>query len=247
MYQISFCPRSAVFLRGNVEDGLQFVFVQSRANGQALTRIDQGVKSNSGDSEVRKKIQRGGNCMDVRAEHGGVGHHVEFCGEHVVQACDGLFERAVGAHHFIVDFRHAGFDGDLHMVETCIDKLLDIFHVRETARVRVQTCDLPVVFCMSDQLWQVVSQGGFSASEDDVRHAQLPKLVNDLDPLLGAQFGEVPFAGVVAMRAVIVAAIGDRQIHAIGRGGTRAERHDGFKSKFMDGTGAIEQGLKDEG
>ena len=165
-----------------------------------------------------RKSSVAGIVCDIRSQHGGVGHHVEFGGEDVLQACDGLLECAVGAHHLIVDFRHAGFDGDLHMVKTRIHELLDVIHIREAARVGVQTCDLSVGFGVANQLWQVISQGGFSAREDDVRHAQRPKLVNDLEPLLSGQFGEVPLAGVVAVGAVVVAAIGDRQVHAVGRG-----------------------------
>ncbi len=141
------------FLGGNIEDGLQFTFVQARANGQALTREDEGVESDGGDSVVGEKIQCGGNGVDVGAQHGGVGHHVEFCGEDVVEAGDGLFEGAFGPHHFIVNFRHAGFDGDLDVVEAGIDKLLDVVHVDQAARVRIQPCDLAVLFCVLNQLW----------------------------------------------------------------------------------------------
>ena len=41
------------------------------------------------------------------------------------------------------------------------------------------------------------------------------------------------------MGAVVVATIGDRQIHAIRRGRARAERHDRVQFQFVHGTGAI--------
>ncbi len=116
-----------------------------------------------------------GIVLHIRAEHGGVGHHIEFRGEHIVQARDGLFERALGTHHFIVDLWHAGFDCDLYVIETRFDELLDIFHIREAASICVQTCDLSIGFGVGYQLWQIISQSCFSASEDDVRHAQAPK------------------------------------------------------------------------
>ena len=53
--------------------------------------------------------------------------------------------------------------------------------------------------------------------------------------MLGGEFGEVSFAGVVAMCAIIIAAICDGQIHAIGGGWTRAERHVHFELKIVNG------------
>ncbi len=234
-------------LRCHVEDGLQLVFVQSRADGQTLSRIDEGIQPDGRDARVREKIQRGGDGFDIRPQHGGVGHHVEFGGEDVLQACDGLLERAVGAHHLIVDFWHAGFDGDLHMVKPRVHKLLDVVHVRKAAGVGVQSRDLSVGFGVANQFGQVIPQGGFAACEDDVRHAQFPEFVENVFPVIRFQFGIIPLAGVVAVGAVVVTAVGDCQVHAVGRGRARTERHGGIEFQFVDGTGAVKQGFESEG
>ncbi len=75
-------------------------------------------------------------------------------------------------------------------------------------------------------------------------------MVENFFPLVGGQLGEVSFAGVVAMRAIVVAAIGDGQVHAVGRGWTGAEGHVHFEIKIVNGAGAIRTDhffkLKDE-
>ena len=57
--------------------------------------------------------------------------------------------------------------------------------------------------------------------------------------MLCGKFREIPFTGVVAVGAVIVTAIGDGKVHAVGGRGTRAERHDGFQVELVDGADAI--------
>ena len=142
-------------------------------------------------------------------------------------------------HHLIVDLLIARFDRDLDMVEPGIHQLLDISLVHQPAGIGVQPGDLSVRFGMPDQLGQVIAQGRFAAGEDDVRNAQLPELVEDPDPLFCGQLGEVPLAGIVAVGAVVVAAIGDRQVHAVGSGRPGAERHDRFQIQLVDRAGAI--------
>ncbi len=227
------------FARGDVEDGLQFAFLESRPNGETLTRINERVQSDGGNAEVCKKIQRVWYGVHVRAQHRGVGHHVKSGLQGVLQTLNGLFERAFGAHHLVVDLFIARLDRDLHMIEPGVHELLHVPFIRKAARVRVEPGDLPVRFGLTDQFRQVVSQRRFAAGEDDVRNAQRPELIQNLEPSLGIEFGEVSFAGVVAVRTVVVAAISDRQIHAVGRGGTRAERHVHFQFKVVDRARAV--------
>ena len=44
---------------------------------------------------------------------------------------------------------------------------------------------------------------------------------------------------IIAMGAVVVAAIGQRQVQAVWGGGTGAERHDRFQVQVVDRAGAI--------
>ena len=92
---------------------------------------------------------------------------------------------------------------------------------------------------MADQLGQVVAQGRFAAGEDHVRHSQLPQFVDDAEPLFRRQRREVALAGVVAVGAVVVAAIGDCQVHAVRSAWTGAERHQRVQLEIVDRAGAI--------
>ena len=55
----------------------------------------------------------------------------------------------------------------------------------------------------------------------------------------GVQLGKVPRAAVVAVRAVVVAAVGEGQVHAIRSRRPRRERHGGLEIQHVDGTCAI--------
>lgn len=91
------------FLCGDIQDGLQFTFVQTRSHRQTVTGINERVQPDGRNGDVRKKIQRVGNGVDVGAEHGGVGHYIEIALQSVLQPSDGLLECAIGLHHLIVD------------------------------------------------------------------------------------------------------------------------------------------------
>ena len=120
------------------------------------------------------------------------------------------------------------------MIESGFDEFLHILFIGQSSGVRVQPRDLSIGFCVFDQLWQVVSKSGFAACADNMRNAQAPEPVEDLEPLSRTEFGKVSFPGVVAMCAVIITAIGDCQIHSIWGGGMHAEGHERFKFDFMD-------------
>ncbi len=137
-------------------------------------------------------------------------------------------------YHGIMDGRVMRFERNLHVVQPGIHQGLHESRVLQAPPVGVDAGDLAVVFRMGDQLGQVGAQGGLAAGKDDVRDANLPQPVENMLPLPGAQLGVLARAGIVAVRAVIVAAIGKRQVHAVRRGRPVGERRRGFQVQLAN-------------
>ena len=72
-----------------------------------------------------------------------------------------------------------GFKGDLDVIQTGIDKLLDVSCVTQSAPVGVDASDLAFAFGVGDQFRQILPQGGFAAGEDDVGNAVVPQPVDE--------------------------------------------------------------------
>ena len=180
--------------------------------------MDQRVQPDCRDTDLGQVIQRGRDGVNVRLQHGGVGHHVERAGKGIFQPLHRLRESTPGAHHPVMDIRIMGLDGDLDMVQPGCDQSIDILRVRKTPGIGIQAGDLPVLLCMGDQFRQVFTQGGFATGEDDVGDAQVPGPVQDALPVSRDKFLQVATLNVVAVGAVIIAAVGQGQVQAVGGG-----------------------------
>ena len=96
-----------------------------------------------------------------------------------------------------------------------------------------------VVLGMGDQGRQILAQGGFPAGEDDVGNADLPQAVEDSLPLVGGKLGVIAGAGIVTVGALVIAAVGEGQIHTVRGGWSGGEGGSHFQVKVMDGAGAV--------
>ena len=92
---------------------------------------------------------------------------------------------------------------------------------------------------MGNQLGQVRAQRRLTASEYNVRNPQRPQLIQNRFPLLGAQFGVISGSCVIAVGAVIIAPIGQCQVHAVRRRKLRRERHHGIQFQITNWTRSI--------
>ncbi len=219
---------------GSIKQRFQFGFRQPRAHGGAVPGVDQGVQADGFQPQLTQKLERAGDGILVQRQHGGVGHHVKFGGEHTFETGERLLPGTRETDHAVVYFRKVGFKGDLHMIQSGVQQGLQIGFIAKPASVGIDAGDLSVLFGVPHQFGQVVAQGGLAARKDDVRDADLPEMVENFKPGLGIQLRVVARAGVVAMRAGVVAAVGDGQVHAVGRGRGRGERRRGFKIQLAD-------------
>ncbi len=207
------------FLLRQQKEGRQNGFIQAAADVLALAGVDEGVQADGGHTQLGQKIKGLGEGIDIVIEHGGIGHHVQFgYGDDVAHPGHGLLPRALGTDHTVMDTSIVRFEGDLDVVQTGINKLLDVCCITKPASVGVDAGDLAFALGIGDQFWQVFPQGGFATGEDNVRDAVVPQPVDDLFPLGSVQLGIIAQAGVVTVGAVVVAAVGQRQVHAV-RGG----------------------------
>ena len=103
------------------------------------------------------------------------------------------------------------------MIQTGIHQLLDECRVFQFAPVGIDAGDLTQAFGVGDQFGQVRPQGRLAAGEHDVRNADFPQQVEGALPGRGIHLGEGTRPGIVAVGAVVVAAVGQGQIHAVRR------------------------------
>ena len=66
------------FSRGDIQYWLQFAFLEPGPHRQPAAGMDQGIQADGRDANIRQKIQCVRDGVDVRSEHGGVGHHVQI-------------------------------------------------------------------------------------------------------------------------------------------------------------------------
>jgi len=67
-----------------------------------------------------------------------------------------------------------------------------------------------------------------------VGNLQVPDFVQDGLPALGGEFRVGAHAGVIAMGAIVIAAIRDREVHAVGRTQFLAKRQVHFQPEVTD-------------
>ena len=70
------------------------------------------------------------------------------------------------------------------------------------------------MFGLQDKFHQICSQSGLSARKQEVRHANLPKIGNNLFPLVGLQFRSNSWSVAVAEGTAVLATIRKSKIHA---------------------------------
>src|SRR5512143_2007283 len=69
------------------------------------------------------------------------------------------------------------------VIEPGLQKQIKIFCIAEFQTIGEQPADLAIFFCMSDQVCEILTQGGLTTCKCDVRNASLPGFVQDRAPL----------------------------------------------------------------
>ncbi len=125
------------------------------------------------------------------------------------------------------------------MIQTRFRQLPHVSGVRQLASIGIEAADHAELFGVRHQFGQVGAQGGFAAGEDHVRDTDLPNLVQHPEPLFLAVFIFGSGSFVIAMQAAVIAAVGQRQVHAVGRGGLLRERLQDFQIQITDRAGVF--------
>jgi len=157
-------------------------------------------------------------------EHSGICHDIERTGEGIFKAPDCLLESTMGVHHKIMDLWVARLERYLDMIQASFYQAVYILGIRQATGIGIQAGDLTVALGVSDQFGQVFAQGRLAAGEDDMRDAQFQALsiirfqeeVESSLTLAPSRWERGKRKGrmfdVVAMGAIVVAAIGERQV-----------------------------------
>ncbi len=231
---------------GQFEQRRELLLPQSGADVEAAPGVDQGIQPYGGDAQLGQKIKRIAQRLVIALQHGRVGHHVEIGGDDRLDPGDGLLPGTLAGDHPVVNGRIVRFECDLDVIQPGLDQRIDETGIGEPSPVGVDPGDLAVGFGMGDQLGQVVSQGGLPAGENDVGNTQFPGAVDDFLPIRRGQFGIIARPGIVAVGAIVVAAIGQGQVHAVGCQRPLAERLADFQFIQRAGraTSRLQDGLK---
>ena len=70
-------PALRSFLDGNIKNGSQFAFSQTSAHRKPVAGVDERVQADGRHADISQKIQCVRDGVNIRAQHGGVGHDIE--------------------------------------------------------------------------------------------------------------------------------------------------------------------------
>ena len=198
--------------------------LELQVHGSLLRRVARGDQTGAGHKEHALFVEEF-QCLHVvtvQSAKGCIDAEVQPRLQRVFDPGDRV-PVARRADKAVMHFFLFRIEGDLDAVQGGLPELLAVFF-RQTDAIRVQPCHEPR--SMRDQFRQILAHGRLSSGEGHLRDPDLPAVVDDLFPVLRAQFvfGGLLLSRRIAVDAVLVAVPGtvhshraDTQVHPVRR------------------------------